>query len=287
MNFSQFDFGESLMSSLSAMEESRRFPHAVIITGGDSESRQKLSVFLSMWAVCRQEEKPCGECAQCKKALNQNHTDIYFAKGSGKTNVISVEEIRNITRDCAIMPHESKKKIYILEDADKRMGGESLNAFLKTLEEPSQDTLFLLIAENVKAMPETILSRCVILNLESVNEISEETKRKALDILSALIGVNELPLLKALAVLNSRQTALTILPVIRLMLSDALALSLGAESITSDEVIVALSVRLTKSKLIKLIDATTDAINKTNRNVGFALISTWLCGEYRRIICVM
>ncbi|MBR3971319.1 MAG: hypothetical protein IKJ83_00310 [Ruminococcus sp.] len=287
MNFSNFDFGASLEASLSSMEESRRFPHAVIITGGNAEKRKELCRFLSMWAVCRESEKPCGECAQCKKADNQNHIDIYFAKGSGKTNVISVEEIRNITRDSAIMPHEAMKKIYVLEDADKRMGGESLNAFLKTLEEPSQDTLFLLTAENVKAVPQTILSRCAVLSLESISDISEEIKAQALSIVSEIGGVSELPLLKALAVLDSRQSALEILPVVRLMLSDALALSVGAESLNSDERILRISRRLTKSKLIGLIDATTDAINKTNRNVGLTLLSTWLCGEYRRIICVM
>lgn len=287
MNFSGFDFGESLCSQLSSMEESRRFPHAVIITGGNAQIRQELCNFLSMWAVCREDEKPCTECPQCKKAINQNHIDIYFAKGSGKTNGISVEEIRNITRDSAIMPHEANKKIYVLEDADKRMGNESLNAFLKTLEEPSQDTLFLLTAENVKAMPQTILSRCAMLSLESVSQVSEDTKTQAQNIVSAITGVNELTLLKSMAVLNSRQKALEILPVVRLMISDALALSVGAEVLTSDDITLSLSQRLTKSKLIGLIDATTDAINKTNRNVGLTLLSTWLCGEYRRIICVM
>lgn len=287
MNFSGFDFGESLCAQLSSMEESRRFPHAVIITGGNAQRRQELCNFLSMWAVCREDVKPCTECPQCKKAINQNHIDIYFAKGSGKTNGISVEEIRNITRDSAIMPHETNKKIYVLEDADKRMGNESLNSFLKTLEEPSQDTLFLLTAENVKAMPQTILSRCAMLSLESVSQVSEDAKAYAQNIVSAITGVNELTLLKAMAVLNSRQKALEILPVVRLMISDALALSVGAEGLSSDDTVLSLSRRLTKSKLIGLIDATTDAINKTNRNVGLTLLSTWLCGEYRRIICVM
>ena len=286
MKFSDFDFGAVLESQLNAMEESHRFPHAVIITGGSASLRMELSRFLSMWAVCREDNKPCCVCSQCMKVKNNNHIDIYFAKGAGKTNGIPVEEIRNITRDSAVMPHEAHRKIYILEDADKRMGAESLNAFLKTLEEPSQDILFLLTAENVKAMPQTILSRCAVLNLESINEIKEETKECAVNILKALVDMNELPLLKAVSVLDSRQSALEILPVIRTVLSEALAVSVSAEAIFFKELALNLSRRLTKAKLIKLIDTTSDAINKTNRNVGLSLLSTWLCGEYRRIICV-
>ena len=287
MNFSQFNFGTSIETQLTAMEQSRRMPHAIVITGGNAQRRQELCRFLSMWAVCSANSKPCTECSACRKAQTGNHTDIYFAKGTGKTNGISVDEIRNISRDSAVVPNEAPRKIYILTDADKRMGAESLNAFLKTLEEPIQDTLFLLTAENTKSMPETILSRCTTLCLEGVPDISEEIKNLAKAIVSGIIDISELPLLKATAALSSRQTALEILPVVRLLLSDALAVSVGAQGVFDSDTAASLCRRLTKTKIIMLIDATSEAINKTNRNVNMTLLSTWLCGEYRRIICVM
>ena len=265
------------------MVKSKRMPHALIVTGGDEEKRQSLSVFLSMMAVCTAEDKPCGMCAQCLKAKNSSHIDVYFAKGTGKTNGISVEEIRNITADTAISPNEAAKKVYILHNADKRMGAEAMNAFLKTLEEPSQDILFILTAENTKAMPVTILSRCTVLTLESVKDISKEVMETAEDIITALLDGKEITLLKSLFVLSTRQKALEVLPVVRLLLCDALSLCVNAEGVYNSSVTENLGKRLTKQKLIALIDVTSEAINKTNRNVGLNLLTTWLCGEYRRI----
>lgn len=283
MNFANMTLSEELRIQLDSMEKSNRMPHAVIVTGGNSQSRQDLYMFLSAFAVCTDREKPCNCCLQCIKANSRNHIDIYFAKGSGKTDVISVEEIRNITRDTAVRPHEAKRKIYILEDADRRMGAESLNAFLKTLEEPSQDILFILTAENIKALPVTVLSRCTVLTLESTKEIDPEVMKQAEEILAAMLDSKEMTLLVALSTLTARQKALVVLPVVRTLLCDALSVSVGAQKLYDSPVSDSLRQRLTKSKLIELIDVTSDAINKTNRNVGLNLLTTWLCGEYRRI----
>ena len=288
MNFSLISLSEELRSELSSMEQSRRMPHALIITGGDTASRLEFVRFLCMWVVCKEEQKPCGACAACKKVQGDNHIDVYHAKGTGKTNGISVDEIRSITRDTAIIPNEADKKVYILTDADKRMNQEALNAFLKTLEEPSQDILFLLTAESLKALPQTIISRCTALTLENTVNISDDTRKSAIGILQGITDINELELLKATAVLTTRQKALDILPVVRSMLCDALSLSVNAQGVTGEEICQTLAKKLTKSKLIRLLDVTSDAISKANRNVGLALLSTWLCGEYRRITsCVM
>lgn len=283
MNFADFDLSESVKAQLETMEKSGRMPHAIIVTGGNDETRQNLALFLSMFSVCTCEDKPCTLCSQCLKAQSKNHIDIYYAKGKGKTNGVPVEEIREINKDTAVRPHEAHRKVYILENADKRMGAEALNAFLKTLEEPSQDILFVLTAENTKALPVTILSRCTVLTLESSDEIDEEAMDTAEDILTALLDQKEMTLLKALSVLSTRQKALEILPVLRLILCDALSLSVGVEGIYNSKVTQNLKKRLTKQKLIALIDVTSEAINKTNRNVGLPLLTTWLCGEYRRI----
>ncbi len=288
MNFSLISLSEELKSQLSSMEQSRRMPHALIITGGSDTSREEFVRFLCMWAVCKEADKPCSECSACIKVKGGNHIDVYTAKGTGKTNSISVEEIRNITRDSIVIPNDADRKVYILTDADKRMNQEALNAFLKTMEEPSQNILFLLTAESLKALPQTILSRCTALTLENDVSISAEIYEEATNILKGIVGINELELLKATAVLSTRAKALELLPVVRSMLCDALSLSVNAQGIGKDEICRVLSKKLTKSKLIALMDATSDAISKVNRNVGLTLLSTWLCGEYRRITsCVM
>ena len=132
-------------------------------------------------------------------------------------------------------------------------------------------------------LPVTILSRCAILQTDTELEAHKEDMELAKEILRGLVDLREMPLLKATFRLTSRKTALSVLPLVRRILSDALSLSVGAETLFDSECALILRQKLTKQKLIKLIDITTDAINKVNRNVTPVLLVTWLSGEYRRI----
>lgn len=283
MNFADFENNENVKAELLSLEQSRRFPHALILNGGTVESRESLSRLLSKWAVCKSDDKPCSECIPCQKAQRGVHPDIYFAKGTGKTDVISVDEIRNITRACSIIANEADTKVFIIKDADKRMGVEALNAFLKTLEEPPQSILFLLTTEDAGVLPETVLSRCTVLNLEQSSGFSDETLELAKKILLSITETSELNLLKNTASLNDKATALEVLPAMRAILSDALSLTVSDETVLLKEYSEALSIKLTKKKLIGLIETVNNAIYTIGRNVNLSLMSTWICGEFRRI----
>lgn len=284
LNFSGVELSETLKEELCAFEKTNRMPHAIIISGSDAETRKNFCKFLSMWAVCTSEDNaPCGGCPQCHKVKTGNHIDIYYAKGSGKTDAVSVSEIRNIGRDTAIIPNEAKRKIYVIYDADKRMGAEALNAFLKTLEEPMQDIMFLMTAEVPSGLPETILSRCTVLSLDKRTGVDADTLRLAESVLDGMVEMSEMSLLRTASVFSSKKATLETLPIVRELLSDALSMSVGAEAVHKSESSRLISQRLTRKKIIELINATSDAINKTNRNVNNVLLSTWLCGEYRRI----
>lgn len=283
MNFENFTDNENIKAELISLEQSHRFPHALIINGGADSPRESLAKLLSKWAVCKSEERPCGNCSQCFKAEKGIHPDIYFAKGTGKTNSISVEEIRNITRACSIIANEADTKVFVIKDADKRMGTEALNAFLKTLEEPPQAILFLLLTEDAGSLPETVLSRCTVLNLEQKLEYSDETLEIAGKILLSIIETSELNLLKNTASLSDKATALEVLPCMRSILSDALSLTVSDEVILTKEYAETLSIKLTKKKLMALIETVNHAIYTIGRNVNLTLLSTWICGEFRRI----
>ncbi len=283
MIFEGFENNENIKSELNSLEQSRRFPHAIIINGGTKSSRKVLSKLLSKWAVCKEGERPCGQCAACHKAQKDIHPDIYFAQGSGKTDGIAVAEIRNITRDCSIIANEADTKVFVIKDADKRMGIEALNAFLKTLEEPPQSILFLLTTEDAGSLPETILSRCVVLNLEQNIEYSDETLALSEKILLSITETTELNLLKNTWALSSKATALEVLPCMRSILSDALSLSVSDEKLMDGECAGILSTKLTKKKIMALIETVNHAIYIISRNANLGLLSTWICGEFRRI----
>ncbi len=105
--------------------------------------------------------RPCGSCIACMQTSSGNHPDIIYVTHEKKN--ITVGDIRTqLVRDIAVKPYSGQFKIYIIEDADK-MNEEAQNALLKTLEEPPEYAVILLLAKNTGAFLQTILSRCVML----------------------------------------------------------------------------------------------------------------------------
>ena len=283
MNFLNFNGNNNLKSSLNALEKQNRMPHAIIINGGNLESRNQLASHLAMWAVCSQEEKPCYSCKNCLNAESKSHSDIYFAKGEGKTNIYNKEELNKIIKDSFIKPNQADRKVYILEECDRRFPIISQNAFLKTLEEPPQDVLFIMTCENSNVLLSTILSRATVFTLEREEEINSETLSLAKEIALGIVVSSELELLKATYKLNTRDLSIEVLSYVISLLRDGLAVSVGSTPVTDADTATRLCKKLTKTQYLKLIEITQDAIRKISQNVSLKLISTWLCGEYRRI----
>ena len=113
---------------------------------------------------CKSELKPCLNCVNCKKILNNNSLDILSYP---KNKSIVVEDIKDILDTCYIMPAEFNYKIYILNKFDEA-NIISQNKFLKTLEEPPQNVIFILNATNISKVLDTIKSRCTIINLPNL-----------------------------------------------------------------------------------------------------------------------
>jgi len=107
------------------------------------------------------EEKPCDECASCKKIASSNHPDTFVIAPDKEGGSIKIEKIRQMIKDVSLKPYEGRKKIYIVDDASS-MTQESANALLKTLEEPSAESVIILIAEKMNDMLKTIISRSQI-----------------------------------------------------------------------------------------------------------------------------
>lgn len=111
--------------------------------------------------------RPCNQCRSCKQAINGNHPDIIYVTHE-KPNVISIDNIRQqVNGDISIKPYSGDYKIYIIDEAEK-MNVQAQNALLKTLEEPPEYAVILLLATRAEAMLQTILSRCVVLTIKPV-----------------------------------------------------------------------------------------------------------------------
>lgn len=87
-----------------------------------------------------------------------------------KPNTIGVGDIRTqVNDDIMIRPYSSKYKIYIIADADM-MSVEAQNALLKTIEEPPEYAVIMLLTENAETLLPTIRSRCVMMKLRNIKD---------------------------------------------------------------------------------------------------------------------
>ena len=111
-------------------------------------------------------------CESCTKFDANSNPDFSVIEPDGKS--IKIEQIRNLQARIVEKPISSSKKVYIIDDADT-MTEESQNCLLKTLEEPPEYAMIILIASNENRMLQTIKSRCVIIRFEDLTkeEISQ------------------------------------------------------------------------------------------------------------------
>lgn len=147
-----------------------KISHAYIINGERASGKEFIAGIFAMTLQCEKGgQNPCTECHSCKQAASGNHPDIIRLVHE-KPGTISVDDIRQqINSDVSIKPYSSPYKIYIINEAEK-MTVQAQNALLKTLEEPPEYVVLILLTANVNALLPTILSRCVLLNMKPVKD---------------------------------------------------------------------------------------------------------------------
>lgn len=159
---------EQMKEHLQKALESQKISHAYIINGERFSGKEFIAkIFASALQCEKGEVNPCGECHSCKQSLSGNHPDIIYLSHE-KPGTIGVDDIREqVNNDVAIKPYSSPYKVYIINEAEK-MTVQAQNAILKTLEEPPEYVVIMLLTENVNALLPTVLSRCVLLNMKPV-----------------------------------------------------------------------------------------------------------------------
>ncbi len=144
----------------------KRIPHAIIIEGDYGTGKHTLAKYLSTAIVCDSDNAPCFNCNQCHLAGIQSHPDITVVAPLDGKKSISIEQIRELREETIIKPHQAQKRVFVIDCADT-MNPYAQNALLKVLEEPPQTVMFILITESKSALLSTIISRCVILTLNT------------------------------------------------------------------------------------------------------------------------
>ena len=101
----------------------------------------------------------CGDDVDCaRRVMGGSHPDVVLVEPDGKTS-ITVDQARRTVALASLAPLEGSNKVFLIEEGSM-MNDEASNALLKTLEEPTPSTIFLLVAESEDDLPETVASRC-------------------------------------------------------------------------------------------------------------------------------
>jgi DNA polymerase-3 subunit delta' len=166
-----------------------KIAHAYIFIGQDGVGKRLIAVEFAKILNCdandfiKTDAGACGKCISCKKIEKNIHPDLHFidfAKQAEleeevleKQKTLKIETIRYMQKEVATKVHEGKWKFFIIEPAEK-MNAAAANAMLKTLEEPPENTIIILIAKHKETIPQTILSRSQMLFFQPLgqNEIS-------------------------------------------------------------------------------------------------------------------
>ncbi|MCR5001141.1 MAG: DNA polymerase III subunit delta' [Lachnospiraceae bacterium] len=176
--FSDIIGQDHIKEHLKSAIESKKVSHAYIIHGEKNAGKEFIAETFAMALECEDESstEPCMECHSCKQAITRNHPDIITLIHE-KPGTIGVEDIRkSIVSDVSVRPYNGKWKIYLINDAEK-MSVQAQNALLKTLEEPPDYVVIMLLTSNISALLPTIISRSTVLNMRPVDD---KTVRKYL-----------------------------------------------------------------------------------------------------------
>lgn len=176
----------SLVSFLEDIKN-RGLKHAYLFNSCDEIKNKVSSILFTLLINCEKNEKPCFNCKNCLKIINNNSLDVFVYP---KNKSIVVDDIKEILDSAYIVPSEFEKKIYILNNFDEA-NIASQNKFLKTLEEPPNNVIFLLNCTNINKVLDTIKSRCETINLPQIPTSEIENAIEKTDIeLNTIIEEN-------------------------------------------------------------------------------------------------
>jgi len=144
--------------------ETGRVGHAYLFVGPPGAGKKTAAKAFACALYC--DDAGCGACPACVRVRRGAHPDVHILEPEGAAGYLA-EQIRDIIRDVSLAPVEGPRKVYIFESADL-FNDSSANAFLKTLEEPPDDVVIVLMAHTLDAVLPTIVSRCQVVRFKRI-----------------------------------------------------------------------------------------------------------------------
>jgi DNA polymerase III subunit delta' len=156
---------EAAQQRLRSAHAAGRLPHSLLILSNPGLGAESLANWITALALCESNSaRPCGECASCQLLRADSHPDSHVVRLEEDAQQIKVDQVRGLIDALSLKSYRGGCKVGIIEGAEA-LNASSANAFLKTLEEPTADTILIMIAKPSHRLPATIASRCLRLAL--------------------------------------------------------------------------------------------------------------------------
>jgi len=169
MSFADIVGHQKQLVILRAALASGRLHHAYLFLGPEGVGKHSIAVALAKAIHCQANADDfCGQCINCARIADGNHPDVRVLEPLADKKEISIQQIREIERELNYRSFTGKRKIVIIDPAIL-LNAAAQNALLKTLEEPPQESLIILIAPNAGGLLPTLRSRCLRLSFAPVS----------------------------------------------------------------------------------------------------------------------
>jgi len=131
--------------------------HAIILHGPAPDALRDVAIRIARTLNCLNGTTG-DDCTSCQRIERRMHPDVHMTEVGAEKKLISVEQVRDIVAAAGMRPYEGRTKVFIIDPADALSAGGS-NSLLKTLEEPTRDTVFILLTRSYDLLLPTIKSR--------------------------------------------------------------------------------------------------------------------------------
>ena len=152
----KLDTQERVRDFLTNATASGRASHAYLFLGAPGAGKLDAAWALSQAFLCEQDG--CGACDSCVRVARHTHPDVHYYTPESATGYL-IAQTRELLDDVPLAPIRAKAKVYIIDRAEQ-LRANTANALLKTLEEPPEGVMFILLGTSADVMLPTIVSRC-------------------------------------------------------------------------------------------------------------------------------